>query len=89
MLTIDSGVTVTISSLTITGGSSFEGAGIDNGGSVTLTGGSHISGNTAGGDGGGIYNFGGTTVTLTGGSHISGNEPDNCAPPGSVPGCSG
>ena len=89
--------------VTLNGGSTIngntaseDGGGIfNNFGTVTLTGGSHITGNTAslntavlGPDGGGIFNFLGT-VTLTGGSHITGNKPDNCAPPGSVPGCSG
>jgi nitrous oxidase accessory protein NosD len=89
VLIFDSGVTVTISSLTITGGrDALSGGGIfNNGGTVTLTGGSTINGNTAS-SGGGIDNGGGT-VTLTGGSRVTGNKPDNCAPPGSVSGCSG
>ena len=88
VLTIEPGVTVTISSFTITGGAGFVGGGIcSNGGSVTLTG-STISGNTAGTGGGGIENVEGT-ATLNAGSHIRGNTPDNCAQSGSVPGCSG
>jgi hypothetical protein len=55
-LFIDFGVTATISSLTITGGNSGYGGGIFNDGSLTLTGGSHITGNTAGHHGGGICN---------------------------------
>ena len=59
-------------------------------GTVTLNSGSWISSNTTGRDGGGIYTNGDVdgSVTLNGGSHINGNEPDNCAPAGSVPGCS-
>lgn len=50
---------------------------------------STVNGNTAtasGGsaDGGGIFNDG--VVTLTGTSVVA-NQPNNCAPPGSVPGC--
>jgi hypothetical protein len=47
---------------------------------------SQVTGNTAA-HGGGIFNSGGT-VTLAGTS-ITGNTPDNCAPPGSVAGCTG
>ncbi len=75
VLTIDYGVTVTISSLTITGGSADVGGGILNFGSVTVTGGSQITGNTARVDAGGIYNALGS-VTLNGGSYISGNTAD-------------
>ena len=69
----------------------FDGGGIANfanGGTVTLNGSSSITGNTAGIDGGGIDNNIGT-VTLNDSSSITGNKPDNCAPPGSVPGCTG
>jgi CSLREA domain-containing protein len=73
VFTINSGKTVTISGLTISGGSVFasNGGGIYNGGTLTLTN-STVSGNTAsgGGSGGGIYNGG--TLTLTN-STISGN----------------
>ena len=37
--------------------------------------------------GGGIANQGGT-VTLTG-TRVAGNIPDNCEPPGTIPGCTG
>jgi hypothetical protein len=60
-------------------------------GTVTLNNSTTITGNTAGTDGGGIYNnftFGGS-VTLNDTSSITGNNPNNCAPPGSVPGCTG
>ncbi|MET8014320.1 hypothetical protein ABZU86_22685 [Streptomyces sp. NPDC005271] len=40
------------------------------------------------GDGGGIYEEPGSTVTLVTSSVFS-NTPDNCRPPGAVPGCSG
>jgi hypothetical protein len=58
--------------------------------SVTLNDSSSITGNTAGADGGGIYNdaFAGP-VTLNDSSSITGNTPNNCAPPGSVAGCTG
>ena len=58
--------------------------------SVTLNDSSSITGNTAGADGGGIYNdvFAGP-VTLNDSSSITGNTPNNCAPPGSVVGCTG
>jgi hypothetical protein len=36
---------------------------------------------------GGIYNNG--TVTIAAGTEITGNQPNNCAPPGSIPGCEG
>jgi len=47
---------------------------------------SEVSGNTAA-NGGGIFNSSGT-VTLSATS-VTGNNPNNCAPPGSVAGCSG
>jgi hypothetical protein len=56
-------------------------------GTVTLNNSGSITGNTAGTDGGGIYNnftFGGS-VTLNDTSSITNNNPNNCAPPGSVP----
>jgi len=69
VLTIDSGVYVDLSGITITGGG-IDG-GIYNSGSVTVTD-STISGNKAGGgSGGGIYNSGSVTVTD---STISGNN---------------
>src|SRR5215468_6687653 len=68
------------------------GGGIANGISPMLTGGaltlnhSQVTGNTAA-HGGGIFNSGGT-VTLSQTS-VTGNQVDNCAPAGSVPGCTG
>ncbi len=59
-------------------------------GRLGITGG-RITGNTAGGDGGGIYN-GGRDATETGISAstvVRNNQPDNCAPAGSVGGCTG
>jgi hypothetical protein len=47
---------------------------------------SQVTGNTAS-HGGGIFNNGGT-VTLSATS-VTGNNPDNCEPPGSIPGCTG
>jgi hypothetical protein len=45
-----------------------------------------VTGNTAA-HGGGIFNNGGT-VTLAK-TPVTGNTPDNCEPPGTVPGCTG
>jgi hypothetical protein len=47
---------------------------------------SQVTGNTAA-HGGGIFNNGGT-VTLSATS-VTGNNPDNCEPPGTIPGCTG
>ena len=69
VLTINSGVYVDLSGITITGGNTASGGGIFNSGTVTVTD-STISGNTAFAQGGGINNTG--TVTVTG-STISGN----------------
>lgn len=70
VLTIDSGVSVTLNALIITNGGAEIGGGILNGGTVTLNG-STVTGNTTGEDGGGgIYNDG--TVTLNG-STVTGN----------------
>ncbi len=65
------------------------GGGIANSGTVTLDSACSVTGNTATGasGGGGIHTNGGT-VTLNGAT-VTGNSPDNCAPPGSVDGCSG
>jgi hypothetical protein len=53
------------------------------GGTVTLNH-SQLSGNTAA-SGGGVFNFRGTvTLSMT---SVTSNTPDNCAPPGSLPGC--
>jgi hypothetical protein len=54
-------------------------------GTVTVTR-SHVLGNSARRDGGGIYNFGGGSVPLIN-SAVQGNLPDNCAPANAVPGC--
>ncbi len=68
IFTVPVGVEVTISGLTITGGSEVSGGGIDNGGMLTVTN-SILSGNSASGNsarigsGGGIFNSG--TLTLT------------------------
>jgi hypothetical protein len=55
------------------------------GGQLTLNH-SQVTGNTAS-HGGGIFNNGGT-VSLSATS-VTGNNPDNCEPPGSIPGCTG
>lgn len=54
---------------------------------VHLTGG-QVRHNTAGADGGGIFNSGDSGVSLSG-TAVTGNHPDNCVPLGSVPGCTG
>jgi hypothetical protein len=55
------------------------------GGALTLNH-SQVTGNTAA-HGGGIFNNGGT-VTLAK-TPVTGNTPDNCEPPGTIPGCTG
>ncbi len=68
---VDSGVTATLSGLTMSGGSTTgDGAGLENNGTVTLTA-CTISGNSAGGNGGGVDNTG--TATLTD-CTVSGNS---------------
>ncbi|MFB6440973.1 hypothetical protein ACFCVY_30045 [Streptomyces sp. NPDC056411] len=79
------GGTVSLVSSAVTGNTAVAGGGIytDNG-AVSLTT-SSVTGNTAG-TGGGIYvNSGGATLLA---SNVSNNTPDNCAPSGSVQGCS-
>ncbi|MEU5235836.1 hypothetical protein ACH4UR_10630 [Streptomyces lydicus] len=79
------GGTVSLVSSGVTGNTAVAGAGIytDNG-SVSLTT-SSVSGNTATTRGGGIYvNSGGVNLLA---STVGGNAPDNCAPSGSVSGC--
>jgi hypothetical protein len=61
------------------------GGGIANQGDLKMTG-SRVLHNTAAA-GGGIANLGGT-VTLKG-TRVAGNIPDNCEPPGTIPGCAG
>ena len=48
---------------------------------------SQVTGNSAG-VGGGIFASAGSPVTL-GLSQVLSNNPDNCAPPGTIPGCTG
>ena len=82
------GGTLSLLSSSITGNTAVAGGGIytDNG-TVSLTA-SSVTGNTATDfGGGGIYKNSGV-VTLSAAS-VTGNTPDNCAPPGSVPGCTG
>jgi hypothetical protein len=60
-------------------------------GNVTLQNRSRVTSNTAQGPaagGGGIFNDA-STVSLSSDSLVLSNNPDNCAPPGSVPGCTG
>ena len=71
VFTVDSGVTVSLSGVTITGGNagSGNGGGIDNSGTVTVSN-SAFYGNSASIGGGGIFNSGTATVT---GSTFTGN----------------
>ncbi|MGH9277018.1 MAG: CSLREA domain-containing protein [Acidimicrobiales bacterium] len=88
------GATATITGSTISGNrSGNSGGGIANqltfdsvAPSLTLTN-STVIGNSAASTGGGIFNPDGT-VSLNGTAVVS-NTPDNCSPPGSVPGCAG
>lgn len=80
------GGTLSLVSSSVTGNSAVAGGGIyTDSGAVSLTA-SSVTGNSATDSGGGIYVNSGGVTTL--GSTISGNTPDNCAPSGSVPGCS-
>jgi predicted outer membrane repeat protein len=80
------GGTVSLVSSSVSGNTAVAGGGIytDNG-AVSLSA-SRVTGNTATTSGGGIYVNSGGVTTLA--STISGNAPDNCAPAGSVLGCS-
>ncbi len=62
-------------------------------GTLGISGG-RITGNTAGGDGGGIYNAGpinpaGGSADVSPTTTVRNNQPDNCAPAGTVGGCTG
>jgi hypothetical protein len=75
------GGTVTLDNAAVTGNAAAEGGGIYNdGGTVRLNGrASVVSHNTAGTDGGGIWN-GGTLTGAVAGRNVFGNKPDNIAP---------
>ncbi|MFF8786353.1 hypothetical protein [Streptomyces sp. NPDC015125] len=79
------GGTVSLLTSSVTDNTAVAGGGIYNdNGAVSLTA-SSVTGNTATSSGGGIYvNSGGVTLL---GTAVSGNTPDNCAPSGSVIGC--
>jgi len=78
----------TLADSTVGGNSATYGAGIYNlFGALTLAD-STVSRNNATSAGGGTYADGEGTFSLTGATDISENSPDNCYPPGSVPGCS-
>lgn len=67
-----------------------QGAGVSNIGTVNVTDGSVITGNTAVGTGIGIFGGGiwnGGTVTIDATSSITGNDPDDCVDVGSGTGC--
>lgn len=82
------GSTVTVNAGVIKGNRARNaGAGVFNQGTITFDSASRITGNIAEG-GGGIYNSFGSTVNLNGVT-LATNVPDNCAPAGDVPGCSG
>ncbi|SOE16042.1 hypothetical protein SAMN06272775_6927 [Streptomyces sp. 2323.1] len=80
------GGTVSLRFSSITGNSAVAGGGLYNDNGVTTLNASSVAGNTATFGGGGIYvNSGGVTLS---GTTVSSNTPDNCAPSGSVIGCS-
>jgi nitrous oxidase accessory protein NosD len=83
------GDVATLNNSTVSGNTTGQiGAGIFvNSGSLTLNR-TTVSGNTAGQDGGGIANFFSATVALRNAT-VTNNAPNNCAPAGSVAGCSG
>lgn len=72
IFTIDTGSTVELDNLTITGGAAANGAGISNSGTLSIVD-SAIRGNTATTSGGGIENLAGGSLSITG-STISGNS---------------
>ena len=72
----------------VTNNTSASGGGISNRyGNFTLNN-TSVSGNHAQA-GGGIYILSGGPFTVTGATAITGNAPDNCYPPGLIPGCTG
>ncbi|MFD5734495.1 hypothetical protein ACFWIY_16880 [Streptomyces sioyaensis] len=80
------GGTVSLRLSSVTGNTAVAGGGLYNDNGVSTLNASFVNGNTAAFGGGGIYvNSGGVTLS---GSTVSGNTPDNCAPSGSVIGCS-
>ncbi|MDF3292686.1 hypothetical protein [Streptomyces silvisoli] len=83
----DRGGAVSLTAGSVTGNTAIAGGGIyvDNGSVTLMT--SSVTGNTATNSGGGIYVNSGAVNLLV--SKVNGNTPDNCAPPDSVPGCSG
>jgi hypothetical protein len=58
-------------------------------GTVLFDAASRLIGNTAGSEGGGIYNNSNGTVTLASSANVSGNTPNNCDGAGAVALCSG
>ncbi|MFF3878967.1 hypothetical protein [Streptomyces sp. NPDC001978] len=68
------------------GGGTAQGGGIFHATGSTTLNDSTVTGNRAG-DGGGIFKASGT-VTLNN-TVVKRNKPNNCAPPNSVPGCTG
>ncbi|MEX2969787.1 hypothetical protein [Streptomyces sp. C184] len=80
------GGTVSLRLSSVTGNTAVAGGGLYNDNGVITLNASSVAGNTAAFAGGGIYvNSGGVTLS---GTTVSGNTPDNCAPSGSVTGCS-
>lgn len=91
-ITNEGAATLNLDHSTVRGNTaSLRGGGIDNGGTATLSH-STVERNTSlggPGSGGGINQQSpSATVTLIQ-SQVRNNTPDNCAPPGSVPGCTG
>ncbi|MFG2366498.1 hypothetical protein ACGFY3_33480 [Streptomyces mirabilis] len=88
----EGGVTLNLNHSTVKGNTaSSQGGGIYNGGTVALTH-STVERNTAQGgpgSGGGIYQQSSSATATLNNSRVRNNTPDNCAPFGSVPGCTG
>ncbi|WSQ09863.1 hypothetical protein OG604_20015 [Streptomyces sp. NBC_01231] len=80
---------MTVSGSTVYSNTATFGGGIWNGGTLTATRSTVLSNTATGGpgSGGGIYKAGGTVALDR--SVVRSNTPDNCAPPGSVLGCTG
>jgi len=83
------GGTVTLNASTLRGNSAAAGGGLYNDAGTSILIASNVVGNTATGTnaGGGINDNSGTVALIA--SLVRGNSPDNCAPAGSVPFCTG
>ncbi|MGW2375253.1 hypothetical protein [Kitasatospora sp. NPDC001683] len=80
--------TLNVSSSTVQGNAAAQdGGGVLNVNGQTNLVSSRVTGNSAGTSGGGVFVSGGHVSDI--GSTVTGNAPNNCAPAGSVPGCTG